>query len=372
MSLFREPTGNTRALSMHAKKELQTSIAWIERQALKIMHAATLKRFRNQIYCYDDYISVVEAFNKGLLDAHSLLSPHLATLARECINTAQLTSWHEATHVAKLQLGSNDTPPGSIPLERIMRNAAHEGNIEILQWLIDLKDPTETIGWTPEDLLLHNLDTALWATSHPELLKTGDPHALVFNSIKPGILIPSSWLAFVDGSKILEPGALLLMRTIEDHIKNLMCLYFKDMSWQERWATFVDMQCPTSPVEPSMTKYGMQGLLQGTIFISGVLHNAPLNVQKCLAAFKNSRHPEENTDALSDSDPKAIRHAFFGGPAPQGSVSAPLNAWLSMMQGTPKQEAGAAWVQWQSSSYAINDDMHAVLPSGAFENGGTP
>lgn len=368
---------------------LRQAAAWVERQTLKVKHADTLARFHNKEYGNkDDTIGVVDAFSKGLLDPQALLSPLLVTQIDKLMdktlrdpklgttpltNKAVLESWNRVTLEAMQARTDGKSPPGAIPLNTIMRTATYRGDTDTLQWLATLENPSEKIDWSPQQLLLNDLKTAHWALMwHQELLKTDEPHRFVHASLTPKHFISSRWFTHKDADNTTYESSLRDMRDVENHAHNIMWLYFREMPWQERWSTFVDTMVPASPVEPSMRSGGMQGLMQGRIFIAGLLYNAPMDVQKCLAAFKNSRHPKEETDLSCDVEAKAIRHTFFGGPSPQGVVPAPLATWLSMMQGTPKEEAGAAWVQWYTNAHTMTADMDVPLPDSLFDLQGSP
>ena len=78
-------------------------------------------------------------------------------------------------------------------------------------------------------------------------------------------------------------------------------------------------------------------------------------------------NPDERTDLAYDIEPKAIRHALFGAPAPQGVVPVALVAWLSMMHGTPVEDVSNEWVQWHTNGPAKPAEMNIPLPCNVFE-----
>lgn len=360
------------SLSAQARDTLRQAVAWVERQTLRVKHAETLERFHNKEYGNkDDTIDVALAFNKGLLDSKALLSPLLATQIDRLTDTNVLFAWNRETLDA-MNTNGGKPPPGAVPLNSLLRQAVYQGNTDLLQWLVKLDKPWEKLAWSAELLLLQDLKTAHWAMMwHQDLLATDEPHRMVHASLTPQHFISLSWMNHLDKPNTTY-SARQSMDEVSHHAHNVMWLYFRDMPWQERWATFVDLNVPCSPVAPTTYTHGIQGLMQGRIFIAGLLYNAPLDIQKCLAAFKNSRHPKEDINTSCDVEPKAIRHAFFGGPAPKGPVPGPLQAWLSVMQGTPKEQAGSAWVEWYTNSQAMTADMDVALPDSLFDLQGSP
>ena len=359
-------------LSEQSKKSLHRAAAWIEKKTLQIKHVSTLERFHNKEYGHkDDTIDVAKAFNKGLLDPQALLSSLLATQIDRLTDKNVLNSWNQVTLEAMQSRPDGSRPPGAIPLNAVLRNAAYRGDCETLEWLVHLKNPTEPLHWDSRLLLMHNAQTARWALlGHSDLMNVPDPAYFIRTSVEPnGEWLPPNWLNHRDRPKFRYDQDRELLLDLRYYLNHLMDTYFKEMPWQERWANFANPLTPVSPVEPTIRSDGVQGLAQGHAIISGILKNAPMEVQKCLAAFKNSRHPKEDPNPSVDIEPKAIRQTFFGGPAcPVSASPAPaLASWLGLMQGMPPNEAADAWVQWQTSVPALVDDTSMVLPSGVFE-----
>ena len=359
------------SLPIQAREAFGQAITWVKRTKLRIQHVDTLKRFHDKEYGNkDDTIDVAAAFNEGLLDPQALLSPLLATQISRLTDKKVLESWNQVTLDAMQTRPDGSRPPGAIPLNEILRNAAYNGDCETLEWLVKLENPTEKLHWDSRLLLMHDFVTARWALLwHTDLMNVPDPAYFVRTSLEPnGSFLPRNWLNHVDAPQTGYDQARAQLRDLRDHLHNLMYVYFKDMPWQARWSQFANPLTAISPVEPTSKKDGLQGLTQGHSIIEGLLYNAPLDVQKCLAAFKNSRHSKEDEHCFRDVEPKAIRHAFFDGLAPRASTPPELAAWLSLMQGTPPDAAADAWVQWQKNAPSMSADMDVPLPSDAFEN----
>ena len=342
----------------------------IGKKALQIEHVSTLERFHNKEYGNkDDTIGVAEAFNKGLLDPQALLSALLVTQIEKLTDKTVLESWNQVTLEAMQSRTNGARPSGAIPLNAILRNAAYKGDCETLDWLVNLKNPTEPLHWDSRLLLMHNVRTARWALlGHSDLMDVPDPAYFIRTSLEPaGGWLPPDWLKHCDDPKTGYGQDRRQLLKLRYHLNNLMDTYFKDMPWQERWVKFANPLTPVSLVAPTIRRNGVQGLAQGHAIIAGLLYNAPLDVQKCLAAFKNSIHPDERTDLAYDIEPKAIRHALFGAPAPQGVVPVALVAWLSMMHGTPVEDVSNEWVQWHTNGPAKPAEMNIPLPCNVFE-----
>lgn len=232
----------------------------------------------------------------------------------------------------------------------------------MLDWLHALKNPCQQLHWDAQHLLTNDLDTAHWAMMwHKDLLQTDDPHAIVRRSLSDGNFIARNWIGQIDEPNTVYDSARSNMSNLQSHLHNLMHLYFPNMPWQERWTTFAGPLTPVSPNPPTFRRDGIQGRLPGEVHIAGLLYNAPLQIQQCLAAFKRS-YFKEDANLYQDTAPKAIRHVFFGDPAPQGPVDPALAAWLSIMQGTPVQEAADAWIAWQGHALHLPQSLNVTLP----------
>ncbi len=341
---------------------------WLEDKRLRVVHAQTLARFEKQLYDHkDNTLTPIDAFNKGLLSPQALLSPLLATQVSSFTNKGMLALWNEASLQFQMQHGH--AHPGAIPLNNILLSATFQGDTEKLDWLVQLKNPAQALRWDASHLLTHDLKTAHWAMMwHKDLLNTDDPHAIVHASLSGTNFISRSWLDQVDKPNTSYESSRGIMHDVQAHAHNLMYTYFPEMPWQERWATFADPLAPISPNPPTFKRDGIQGRLPGEVYIAGLLYNAPIEVQQCLAAFKRSHHPKEDASLYRDTAPKAIRHAFFGDPAPLGGVDPHLAAWLSIMQGTPAQEAANDWISWQANAQNMQAPASLALPSNFMES----
>lgn len=345
---------------------LQRVKDWIADKGLRMTHAATLARFEQQLYDHkDNTMTPVEAFNLGLLSPQALLSPLLATQVSSFTNTDVLTLWNEASLEFQNKHGS--AHPGAAPLNNLLLTAAYRGDTRILKWLHALKDPCQPLRWDAKTLLVHDMKTAYWAMWHKELLETDDPHGIVRKSLEAGNFISRGWMDHMDKPKTSYEDARHNMRDLQTHVHNLMHMYFPDMPWQERWSTFAGPLAPVSAHAPTFHRDGIQGRLAGEVHIAGLLYNAPLEIQQCLAAFKRSYY-KEDASLYRDPAPKAIRHAFFGDPAPLAGVDPALAAWLSIMQGTPAREAADAWIAWQGQGQHLPPPMDVALPLDVLES----
>ena len=347
---------------------LQDLKNWFADKGLRIAHAATLARFEKQLYDHkDNTITPVEAFNLGLLSPQSLLSPLLATQVGSFTNTDMLSIWNDASLDFKIKNGTNH--PGAIPLNNLLMSATFGGDTNILDWLLTIKEPTQALCWDADHLLTLNLKTAHWAMMwHKDLLQTDDPYGIVRKSLSGFNFVSRTWLEQVDKANTSYESSRRSMSDVHAHAHNLMHTYFPEMPWQERWTTFADPLAPVSPNPPTFNRDGIQGRLPGEVYIAGLLYNAPVEIQQCLAAFKRSHHPKEEPSLHLDTGPKAIRHTFFGDPAPLAGVDPALAAWLSIMQGTPVQEAANAWVDWQSNTQTMHTPTTVSLPSDLLES----
>ena len=335
--------------------------SWLNKKALAFKHRDTLREYNNQTFKISSpSISLGDAIEAGIFNILNLHGPELER-ELDIFDERVWNAWHKASHwwksvyaedCERAGLSFEKWSPGEakklMPLNRLQSSVAHSDNVAFFEWLHALKTPIEPIIWDAYALLQHSSKVGVWAMKTiPEHLQVGDgvKHVEDIMNGRNYFNYRAFYKPYTLGTEH-EAEVIETQRYFKDVFNKF--LPPKEWPWQKRWAVFGDYQVHYAGDD--WDKKMELCCMMGAYHVPALLDGCPLETQKILCAFKNTRHYLEGVWAGNDVDAKAIRRHFWGGPEEKGQASGEVLAILCMTE--PGSDPDVAMRMWETLKFS--------------------
>lgn len=336
---------------------------WAHRRQVRAQHKTTLKKYTAGVFDYPfATITIGDALEQGILDPQCLQGDELVRIMPR-LDERVWNAWHESSlhridvykHVyggtgETLKKNFSTVYANLMDFEKVIYAAGVENGVGLLRWLHKLEAPWRPIEWQPAQLVGGHRNVGNWTLDTFDNLKLSRRHAEIIakhflwdeKTFREQGQTPE-WIRSVNNSAFkarnwsIDPHEQQKNRAYAQRLFDKL-LTPDRWDWKRRW----DLVGKSMALAVDTDNQGKQqhrvSSFQGAM-MAALLHEAPIDVQIILCAFKRARHPDEPKQGHPDA--QFIRHHFFNEPPPPSPPSALIaSAFLFVNSVDPDVEVG--------------------------------
>ena len=310
---------------------------FLQQQILKNIHRKTLNAYKKQNFEYiHATISLGDALEHKLLKPHHLIGPK-SRLPYSFIefDSRVWEAWNEASRgifeICKQEYGdTQDTFNtgharycNALNIEASIEHAADNNNLDFLVWIHEHPSPWRAFEWSGEKILTQHPRIGHWALDQFKEFGFLDtiPASIIQDMLNSDTPYSTRTTMYTFAWNYTKNSDAYLLAS-EGYIKRIAdhFLPLDQWPWTKRWFEIIQPAMPyhihTSSLRVNSEEQQSE---QREVYFKGrlvaeMLHEAPLDIQMLICAFKNTIHPQE--DPVGHPQPKMIRERFFNGPPP--------------------------------------------------------
>lgn len=343
-------------------KSLESVVKWTRIQRQRLVHKSTLAEYKKGAFDYSlATISVGDALENKLLDPQCLQSDMLIQIAPK-LDARVWNAWNESSaHRLDAYMSFYDVDEVHLktqfpsmyntllPFEKVIQIAIEQKSLVLLKWLHALENPWRKFEWRPVPLLGRDYNVGEWAlNTFPKLeLDPSESERLAKYFLWDKTCVPTRDSEITQIHKdAFNASGWSATRNEQEKIRVYaqrvldILLPPAQWNWRQRWdAIGKEISYASSLTSKRKGKVKLSAC-RGAM-IAALLHDAPLDTQMILCAFKCCRHPDEPNEGHPDA--QFIRHQFFGEKPPVEPPSALISTTFLFID-TIDSEVAAGFV----------------------------